>query len=72
MVKASPAIPQLATVRPRAPLVSPLPPGPAPDKPAPVPLGVSLCAVTVAKKLFHAAIVALGYVYVDCVVPDPT
>ena len=28
--------------------------------------------VMVAKKLSHAAIVALGYVYVDCVVPEPT
>lgn len=28
--------------------------------------------VTVAMKLFHAAMVALGYVYVDCVAPEPT
>ena len=33
--------------------------------------GSALMAVTLAKKLFHAAMVAEGKVYVDCVVPEP-
>ena len=41
--------------------------------PPAVPLAPALVltAVTLARKLFHAAIVADGKVYVDCVVPEP-
>ena len=43
------------------------------DDGAPVaPLAEGLVAVTEAMKLSHAAIVAEGKVYVDCVVPVPT
>ena len=43
-----------------------------PDPPVVELLALVLTAVTLAKKLFHAAIVAEGYVYVDSMLPDPT
>ena len=49
-----------------------MPVPPVCDASPPVGSGLKLLLVTVAKKLSHAAIVALGYTTLDCVTPLPT
>ena len=58
-------------IRPIAPLDAPVPIAPTPLLVELAPPSANRVAVALARKLSHAAIVALGAAYVDAVVPEP-